>query len=172
MLQNHDNFTFWTYIFPVFRSIEFIIGIILGILFVENKYKKKWENKLLATLGELAVLFLCLMEHILCKYTTIYEIPHDYKSNAGLFLAIMIVYVFAHEAGIISTVISNRVMSYIGNISFEIYIIHQTVMKYCDLVIYKFGGENLRIIIITILTLILSTLFHYYGFNKKRMRQR
>ena len=172
LLQKHNNFTFWTYIFPVFRSIEFITGIILGLLFsTEKKYEKKNGNKLMATLFELVILLLFLIERILCKYTTLYEIPHNYKSIVGFLIAIGIVYVFAHEAGIFSKVISNRVLIYIGNISFEIYIIHQTVMKYCDLFIYKFSGKNFRIILIIISTLMLATIFHYYGCNNKRKKE-
>ncbi len=173
LLQNHDNFTFWTYIFPLFRSIEFVSGIILGIFFSRNQSAKKNINKSLASLIELTILILFIIERILCKYTSLYDFPHNYKSIVGFLIAIGIVYVFSYQSGLFSKLISNKILLYIGNISFEIYIVHQTVMKYCDLFIYKFGGASLRIIMIIILTLFLAIMFHSYGYyNKKEMRGR
>lgn len=173
LLQRHDNFTCWIHIFLVFRSIEFVTGIILGILFsIKNKYEEKKINKSTATLFEVAILFLFFIERILCKYTMLYENLHNYKSIVGFLIVIGTMYLFEHTAGILSKFISNRYLIYIANISFEIYIIYQTVMKYCDLFIYKWGWKALDYYN-NYVHVVVSNCIHYYGFkNKRKMRKR
>lgn len=168
VLQNSSNFSYLTYIFPVFRLLEFSIGILLArIVNRPSKVVRESVAKSIATLFELAVIILFIAERY---WLRIYSGNHDYQSIVGMLTAVLIVFVFSFEKGFISKILSNKLFVFIGNISFEIFIIHNTVKLYISTIAGVFDVK-LPIVVLTLtITLIGAALLHYKPYkllNKK-----
>lgn len=152
------------YIFPLFRIIDFIIGIMLGLIFlrITSKTNKNEEvnikGKLIFTVLELiAILGLVL---------AIYFSPEVHQSlRFGVYyipFMILIIFIFAFQKGFISSVLSLKPFVYLGEISFTFYMVHGGVMYYVMYPIFK-GHNTLAIAAVSfVLTMVISMLIYKY----------
>jgi peptidoglycan/LPS O-acetylase OafA/YrhL len=115
------------YILPMFRIIDFTVGIILGLSFISfsNKYKPNEQSKLWSIFEILSIVLLGV---------AIYFVPNIPESfhYSVYYLPFMsiIIYIFAHQKGIISRMLSKKQFVFLGEISFSFYMIHQLIINY------------------------------------------
>lgn len=125
------SFGWWlTYISPYFRIMEYLIGFLLGIIFVNLNL-----NKLKDAIGFFTVLE--LFSIILLVLTYKFEfIKNSYKC-ATYYLPTMsiLIFIYAFGKGLISKIISNPLFIHLGKISFIVYIVHQLVIQYVSYLI-------------------------------------
>lgn len=147
--------SFILYVCPIFRFIEYFIGMLIGKWFVSCK---KDLNKIKATIWELFAIVIFMMNHISIKngFWASKGILYNYLT---LTTTIIIVVVFAFQAGYISSLLNNRVLVYIGDVSFEIYIMHQVIIKYATTAL---GWNNLAAIVSAIIIIICAVLANKY----------
>ncbi len=114
------------YINPVFRVADFLLGILLFECFQAGRGQQWFRSPAWATACEAAatglfVLFFVLHPLIgqVWRYSVYYWIPMA-----------VIIYVFAHQKGALSRVLSAPLLVLGGEISFGLYLIHQLVMRY------------------------------------------
>lgn len=112
------------YINPIVRSFDFILGIIACQIY--QKIQKIELNVSKGTLIELAsILLLSLFFYFhndvarTFRYGIYYWIP-----------MLAIILIFALQKGIFSKILQNKVLIYLGEISFSFYMIHMIVIKY------------------------------------------
>ncbi|MGM7720473.1 acyltransferase family protein [Metabacillus sp. Hm71] len=154
-LDESDTFLIWMlHIFPVARLFEFAMGVILGLIFV-SKYEEKRKNKALYnTLETISILTLVGV----MLYSTNLDVG---AVRGGLFIPVwcLVIYIFAFQAGVISRILSNKALVYLGEISFSFYMIHQLVIRY-----YEFFNmsESLKGLICFIVSLVLSSIMYRY----------
>ena len=127
VLQGSDNFSFWTYYFPPFRCIEFAIGICLGLVF--KQHRNTLKSVFFFSIIEITVIVLFVFHRVLFKYTDFYSLINGYYSLIAIVIAVSIIYTFSFSKGIVSKVLSNKLFVFIGNISFEIYIVHALAVE-------------------------------------------
>ena len=157
-----DNFPKWTtYIFPIYRLGDFVIGCCLGYIYVHRRKIKIsiWKASVLEGVVILASLGACLVYHR-CgdvvgegfRYTLIYTLP-----------SIGIVYLTAVKKGFFSKAITNRPMIFLGDISAYAFLIHQIVIRYMDIVMRTILKIDLSIwwmaLICFLITFILSIIW-------------
>lgn len=134
------------YINPFFRSLDFLIGMLLGKI-IKNNDKNNKDKKY--SYLELFVVSIFIFLYCLGRYLPIVFRYGVYYSP----ILILILYVFYFEKGIFSKVLSNKLFNKLATISFEFYMIHQ-------LIIFKVGGyinnDILAIFISLILSLVLA----------------
>lgn len=157
LLQGVNNFYFWTYNFPPFRGLEFCMGICLGLFF--KKYRNTNKTIVWFTVFESIVLLLFVVNKFFLKYTSLYSSIERYYSIIAIVVASLIIYVFAFSRGIISKVLSNKLFVYIGNISFEIYIVHALALE-IYLVLFR-DQTNIYVKTIIVLAVTLLIVFGY-----------
>jgi len=129
--------SYWIFnINPFFRLFDFIIGILLYEVF--NKFMKVNLSRYLFSLIELGaiivfILFFLFRQNIHQSYlySVYYWIPMS-----------IIIFVFAFQKGVISSILSHRFLIYLGEISFAFYMIHQLVIK-------VFWAINLKLNLVT-----------------------
>lgn len=165
-LDENNNFIVWMlHIFPLARLFEFATGMILGLIFVSKvRSGKVLEYKLFSGLETISLLlFLGSM-----ATSTQFDIG---AVRGGFFIPIwcILIYVFAHQAGIFSRVLSNKFLVYLGEISFSFYMIHQLVIKYYQLFNFSHFYET---IVCFVITLILSVLIYQYYEEPMRLKIR
>ncbi len=122
-----ENYWYWLfYINPIFRLIEFILGILIFRI-KEKQLKHIFHKKtLLATTFEISI--------ILIVFVAIYFfqlIPPFLAKGVywGVIFSLLIL-VFSYETGFVSKVLSIAPLVYLGEISFSFYMLHQIIFRY------------------------------------------
>lgn len=112
------------YISPFFRIIDCVIGMLLALIYLQNKeYKMNFYAINILEFMSLLALTVALInfKYINQSYRYgIYYMP---------FLC-FIIYIYAFQRGIISKVLKNRIFVYLGTISYSFYMIHLLVLRY------------------------------------------
>lgn len=163
IFRKNDYRTFVLYVFPFFRFLEYFIGMLIGKWFVSYKME---IGKKTGTLLEILAIVIFFVNHTLVQngFWADKGIKYNYFV---LGTAMVIVTIFAFEAGYVSSLLKNRVLVYIGNISFDIYIMHQVIIKY---VTTALGWNDLAAIVSAIFIIIFAVLSNkYFDIVKKKI---
>lgn len=118
----------FTYIFPVYRLGNFIIGSLLAKLFLQTKHK---TNIVLGTLIEIITIVLYFeTEKLSVSQNRIFD--NIWIKNNLIFTPIvaLFIYSFACKNGIVSKLLTNKVITYLANISGYVFLIHFMVIRY------------------------------------------
>lgn len=122
------------YISPFYRLIDYFIGILLGTIFVERKLYNRiniGENKYSLCVFQLFVLLLfCYMSYFRC-FTFI---PEKFKYSVMYTpIACLLILAFGINTGnVICRFMGCKVFEFLSNISFELFMLHQVVIKYVN----------------------------------------
>ncbi|MDD9266522.1 acyltransferase family protein [Paenibacillus sp. GCM10023248] len=122
------------YVFPIFRAFDFVIGILVGMLFATKKVQENHINKSLFNLLEIFSLCLLVVWISLSPYISqvfrfsIYYVP----------MWCILIYIFAYQGGFVSKALSNRLFVLLGEASFSFYMIHLLVINYVG--VYPMGS--------------------------------
>jgi peptidoglycan/LPS O-acetylase OafA/YrhL len=143
------------YINPIVRSFDFILGIITCQIY--RKVKDTTLNLQKGTVIEIGALMILAVFFYFhndvaraFRYGIYYWIP-----------MVAIVLVFAMQKGLFSKVLQNKVLVYLGEISFAFYMIHMIVIKYGNQYLPKMNDFT-KIGIYFITALILSAIIFEY----------
>jgi peptidoglycan/LPS O-acetylase OafA/YrhL len=114
------------YINPLFRTVDFILGIVLYDLYVHLNSKKALVNFTRLELLSIGVfmLFFSLRNRVseTALYSVFYWIP-----MMGMIL------IFAFQKGKVSEILSHKYAIWLGEISFGFYMLHHLVLRYFSL---------------------------------------
>lgn len=127
MYPNSSDFSVWLlYYFPVTRALEFIAGIMAALFFL--KYKDRMARLTVWTFSliEIAALLALGVVIVVAPELTI-------NLRYGLIFIpcmVVVITVFAFQKGWLSHLMSNKVLVYMGKISFSFYMIHNLVLSY------------------------------------------
>lgn len=137
------NFCKWfTYVFPVFRLGEFVIGSLVGGVFLEEKHK---ISDVCATSLELVIVGLVIVVQLVNKYD-ILNGRYEFFKYSLIHTPVVtgLIYIFALNCGKISKLLSCRLIVNVGNISAYMFLIHQVVIRYVDYFLIKTYGVCLE----------------------------
>lgn len=150
-----DNFAFWfTYISPFYRVLEFIIGAILGGLYLELG-KETDAGKTIGILSEvigiMAFVGVILIFHKM-------ECIYDGLCYTALFtpVSVFLVVVFAKNQGWILKSLNNKFLLWVGNISSYTFLIHQVVIRWLQRILPETLTGNAKIVVVIILSFLIS----------------
>ncbi|MDQ0194432.1 acyltransferase family protein [Paenibacillus wynnii] len=156
--QEKENtlFVWLLNIFPAMRSFEFIIGIVLGLLFLKLSKKNSIFTFKVANILEIGCLAVLAVLLFISKSLPLPNLKGLYFTPIWT----LIIFVFAYNKGVISKIISHKYFVYLGQISFSFYMIHLLVLLYMRNVT---TGPVPSYIVSLIITLVLSSLaFKFY----------
>lgn len=113
---------------PFFRSCDFLLGVALALWFIERERAAQrrvmrrgaWTGMEIGVVG--LVVATMWIGGTMVPYTltqTVWATP----------TAAVLVWVFAHERGLLSKVLRTRVLLYLGELSFGVYMWHQLVLR-------------------------------------------
>lgn len=112
------------YISPFFRLLDCTIGMLLAIIYLQNKECK--INLYVINILESISLLALIVALINFKYINqVYRYGIYYMP----FLC-FIIYIYAFQKGFISKVLKKKIFIYLGSISYSFYMIHQLVLRY------------------------------------------
>lgn len=128
LLNNHDNSvwfsTQWlTYYFPIVRAFDFLAGCCLGYLFL----LKKEHNK--NHLYEIFIFILIALSMVIYAHATLEMRAFKFTL---LFLpsSLCLIWLIAADNGILSKLLSQKPLVWLGNISTYTFLIHGVVIRY------------------------------------------
>ena len=117
---------FYLYIFPPARILEFTCGIILGFL-MRLLYKKCTSpNIILFSILEFAAFYIWYQAYVT------QQAEWECRSLRWFLPNLLILCIFSMNAGILSKLFSFKWLKYLGDISFESYMIHQVILTLCS----------------------------------------
>lgn len=123
-----QNYIYWfTYICPVYRIADFLIGCCLGRAFINREEKYTRQVIAIFSILELIAIIVYIIADV------IYVVfPGIWWKMDLLFLpcSCMLVYLFALNRGILSRIFCNKIVIWIGDISAYMYLFHQIIIKY------------------------------------------
>lgn len=139
------------YINPFVRFIEFIIGIYLYILYKKFDLKSifricKLKDEYLEILVFLMLLFSILISCFVSKYTRLISAIYWIPLSVILICSVLI----RSYRGVL-----NSVLMWIGEMSLPIFLIHQVVIRYVQLIFRFIGLNNFLVEVLVIISLII-----------------
>ena len=119
------------HLFPPVRFAEFLIGML-----TYHAYRRFPLSSRMATLVQIAALGLAALYVFNVPwvskrvYSTLPVVIAQTHTNSGLYpIFACIVFAFAYQTGPLSRALSSRVLIYLGEISFSLYMVHQIVIS-------------------------------------------
>lgn len=159
----HEKFF---YINPLLRVGDFIIGILLFRIFRKRRVVALVHKKYLGTIFE--VLSIVILSLFLYYHN---DIPQGFRYSCYYWPPMaLLIYTFSYSKGIVSRILSNNTLVYLGEISFGFYMIHMLVFRYYEYILLKVPSLStflptnyIEVIIIFFISLIASmVLYKWY----------
>ena len=140
---------------PLYRLLDFCLGMIVAKLFIKNKFEIKNYNR-------------CEIE-IVVTFILMYLISFFIDTGCSYYslLFIIALYIFSYENGCISKLLKCRILQSLAKISFEFYMVHELILilfrKVFSNLNYNWLIKNIIICIPSlIISLIISKLISKY----------
>lgn len=163
--------TWFSYIFPPFRAMDFLFGCALGLLWLRTRDRIKqgpWEA---AALELSAPLLFVLLELVFRKNTEKFLYYRFITGPAMLLISGMLVFTFASGKGYLSKVLTWKPVLYLGQISGIAFLVHYPMMLYLDRFCSRFLGRTLppwpKSFAVLLLTVSASVV---YGYAEDRIK--
>lgn len=138
-----------TYNFPLYRLGDFTVGCLMGRLYTECLVKK--YSLKAYTFLELIIIFISLIIVLTNWEFVIYGkvfIGEGYwwgKTVAFMFPSITIIWLFMRAEGRITQLLRKSPLVNVGEISGEAYLIHEVVLRYIEIIMWKFFHIEINI---------------------------
>lgn len=143
------------YIFPGFRLIEFLIGMLLYDLWKKNiRLNNKW-----VMVSYILLFGAMYFAHFIPKSFrfSLYYIP---------FITFLL-YAHLSESGFIFRILSSPIMVLLGNASFSFYLIHQRFIKILMELFSSYRFNHFTFFILSLLIVTLSSVLIYHSYEKR-----
>lgn len=114
---------------PISRAFDFIVGTAAGFLYIRVRdYLNitKAKGTLIEIASFMALFIFYLWHH---NYATAYIWNNSIYFN--LFIAALI-FSFSFQSGVLSEILSVKWLTYLGEVSFSMYMVHQLMIRYCE----------------------------------------
>lgn len=136
---------------PLYRLLDFCLGMIVAKLFIKNKFEIKNYNR-----WEIEIVVTFILMYVISFFV-------DTQCSYYSLLFIIALYIFSYENGCISKLLKCRVLQNLAKISFEFYMVHELILILFRKVFSNFNYNWLiKNIIICIPSLIISKLINKY----------
>lgn len=130
IMNQYDSYHYFIYIFPLFRFLEYFLGILLAFMIAEKKVVLNYK---FASFIEIFSVILLIINHFLLVFNFF---RYGIQSSLTLIVMLLIIFAFSCESGFLSKHMKrNRIIDYLVSINFEIYMFHYVLLKYISLFI-------------------------------------
>lgn len=146
-----DNFAFWcTYICPLYRTAEFVLGASLGWLYLRVG-NQNLKNVPVTTLFE--IFSVAAFIGVICIFHKI-EAAYPGICYTALFtpVSLLLVSVFASGQGFVIKILNHKILLWLGNLSSYTFLIHQVVIRWLMTILDRKQLGDAYILVLTILS--------------------
>lgn len=151
-----DNFARWfTYIFPGYRLLDFTLGAMLGWLYLNYDSRRNvgiFQGTFVECFAAAMFIVTILIFH---KMDGI----KDGICHTALFapISLLLVSVFTECRGLLTKLLNNPLLLWIGNLSTYTFLIHQVIIRWLRFVLKGHFTDGWYRVILTILSFVITT---------------
>lgn len=147
----NEHYGFFTHIFPLYRVLDYLLGMAVGLFYL--KFKKKYK-KINITMLQLFSVVVYIFVVIILKNI-------EYRVVYFPFIMVMI-YLLCLD-GLVSKALDNCLSRLLSKISLEFFLVHMIVISYWQLLLSNIAiNDYLQLIIIFALSILLSYLLKIF----------
>ena len=158
-------YDWFNYYFPVFRTVDFFSGCVLGKIYIENDFDNISYIK--ASICEVVTLVLIVLLNLYLNSSqdNILLIALQNKTTLLIPLSSIGIILFVLKKGILTRLLSNKYLIYLGNLSSYAFLIHTIVIWYLiefiDFLGYDPQGIYYAMMVLLqfVLTIVISALY-------------
>ena len=127
---------------PIYRLFDFLLGY-TGFLVLEKIALKVsfWKISVIQ----------CVT--LVFYFTACHLFDKQWGPAPFILLTLVLIFVFTLPGGIFNAILGNRVLTHLGNISFEFYIVHQVNINLMNHALLKWTGNNYLLVFIMLLVI-------------------
>ena len=145
------------YVFPPYRLFHFLLGY-LGYLLLKDLDNNALGGNLKLSMLQIAVLFATAYVYVALDKIFVY--------TQFILFDLLLIHLLSIRGGIFDLLFGNRIFTHLGNISFELYIIHGELISLAKLKLVPLGvDKTLLFILVFVVTYLLSEFFHFKKIN-------
>lgn len=157
--------SFWLYINPICRSVEFISGMVACNLFLKQKSSNSNGTSKEMILLIVMIISMFTTNHLWYLFKDgRYAAFFGWLATAGSFVFIaLFIHCTAKGSGLISKSLSAKWLVYLGEISFSMYMCHQVILNFINKYFSEesvLHSEAFYILYLTSVVVMSSALFH------------
>jgi peptidoglycan/LPS O-acetylase OafA/YrhL len=124
------SFGWWfAYISPYLRIFDYIIGVFIGLFFI-NIENSKLNKSMGFVFFSMLEVFTALTACAAIYYIRYFPFPSLTMNVYFIPFSVIVIFTFAFQKGILSLILSKKIFIYLGNLSFSFYLIHQLAIFY------------------------------------------
>ena len=135
LTQDDLSSTGLLYANPLARMAEFMIGVLIGAVFVDRAATTNYANQ---SLWWSALELTCLGLFALAyRYLMLLAVPPpgsvgiEWFRHVGLTpVAALLIFIFAHQRGVVSRLLAHPWLVFLGEVSFALYLVHQLGLRW------------------------------------------
>lgn len=163
------NAEFFLYIFPPSRIFEYVTGMIFGVLADSSEANTDGRRgTAFYTVCEALTLAFLLAVTYLLPDSAHHTMFFDKRINEYLIPLLLLFYVYSKERGLISRLLSNNLLNYLGRISMYMMLTHPLFISFLGL---KAERERLLILYVFALTVISAVVIDRIGPGNRNRNQ-
>ena len=127
LLSTYQIESYFTYVFPPTRLLEYICALLFGFLLSEYDYNQPVtaRKKVIYTLLEITIIIGILVLFRYCYLWAYFNL-----SVLWIIPNMILISIFSKEYGLISKLFSNRFFVHLGDLTFDTYLIHEVIIMY------------------------------------------
>lgn len=128
------NMFYAAYSSPLFRGVEFVLGMSLWVVWDKHIWNYKASYLFWSAVEIVAVLFTAWWiyygaGHAIAYLDNVETLRLMANTMGSCWVFSILIGAVASGRGVVGSILSNRVLVYLGEISFSIYMIHQVLLK-------------------------------------------
>ena len=175
-LNLSDKWFDYLYYFPPTRVFHYFAGLILGTIYSQHLkiYIEKGVNFLKKSFIDIFALVLFLIALVLDIKSG--GVPHVHGKSFPVeqmigipTISVVILYLCNYSKSILTFILENKVVLFLGSISFECWLIHYIFIVFLKQRLTSYCNNYIDVVLITVFLLVLtiiSALFYKYVINK------
>lgn len=156
IIYGNSSFAHWLfYIFPAFRILEFLVGMIIYNV---------WSKGIRLHRCFIPISYIALLAFMYCAI----KIPEPFRMSL-YYLPVVALFLFSHltDSSNINRFYSTRIMVLLGNASFAFYLIHQPLINIFRHKLSSFNLSDIALFSVSLLCISIASIIVYELYEKK-----
>ena len=141
---------FYLYINPIYRVFDFLLGYMFFLLIKDESINL---SKKQVSLFQLIILIIYLF--------SCFKFYRIWLSAIYILLSLMLIYVMIQENGILNYIFGNKLLVFLENISFELFMLHMIAFKLSNFINSAFLSSYFSKNVLWFLALLMTILLSY-----------
>lgn len=174
-ISKWPDWTEWfTYLNPIYRACEFLIGCFLGYIYVHRSKNDNEYNRIAATIIEIIAIIISFSMSLCYQYKYGLLGSTEWICNTLIYIPAnsLLVYIFAVNRGWVSRILTNKAAVSLGNVSVYVFMFHQLILRMIRAYLpFQITNPLLLTIFLFSITMLTIAVYKYVFLEKLQKRR-